>query len=127
MNRSYTTSNHRRGKIIERTVTELKTIIRDIILEVGELKERVALLELAINNKKSEYTEQLPGELSTAGEAAYAAQANNAEHNREDDAPCAYSLKELYQDGRHVCPMAYGEERTEGCLFCAAMLSRGEE
>ena len=33
-----TTSNHRRGKIIERTVTELKTIIRDIILEVGELK-----------------------------------------------------------------------------------------
>ena len=82
MNRSYTTSNHRRGKIIERTVTELKTIIRDIILEVGELKERVALLELAINNKKSEYTEQLPGELSTAGEAAYAAQANNAEHNR---------------------------------------------
>jgi regulator of replication initiation timing len=34
------------------------------------------------------------------------------------------NLAALYNNGYHVCPMAYGEIRTEECLFCAAFLAK---
>lgn len=84
------------------------------------------MLELAINENKASLTEQPPGGLSTDSGDPSEARTDTASHGREDNPPNEYSLKQLYQDGRHVCPMAFGEERTEGCLFCAAMLVRGE-
>lgn len=81
---------------------------------------------MAINETKASLIEQPPGGLSTDCGDPYEARTETTGQGREDNPPNDHSLKKVYQDGRHVCPMAFGEERTEGCLFCAAMLARGE-
>lgn len=111
---------------IERTVAELKAILRDIILEVGELKERVALLESAVEKRADEAFETrfMAGQSGSTEEPQVEAEtialltgADQSDHP---------SLYQIYLEGHHVCPMAFGEERSEGCLFCTAMLARGE-
>lgn len=104
---------------------ELKTILREIILEVGELKERIAVLELA-------QQEQYRGQALNAAPAAAvreSGEASAATASQTDSQPLRTepsSLEQLYHEGYHVCPMAFGEERTDGCLFCMAMLARGD-
>lgn len=34
------------------------------------------------------------------------------------------ALGRLYNEGYHVCPVAYGEPRQSGCLFCMAFMSK---
>lgn len=106
---------------------ELKTILREMVLELGELKEKVAALERA---------QQRPdGFRPGSGQAADAAHGEPPEGtltgaaDPPGDPPAAAflgSLEEMYREGYHICPMAFSEKRTGGCLFCAAMLARGE-
>lgn len=92
---------------MQATLQELKTIVRDLIIEVGELRERVDRLEKA--------------------------RANEAPAPRESHAPRQplaiegegyENLGRIYQDGYHVCPLAFGMEREEDCLFCLAFMEK---
>jgi regulator of replication initiation timing len=82
---------------------------------------------LAVHEKRNDLTEQpAKAPASLEGEGQFDARTDAAGCGPEDNIPYENSLKKFYQDGRHICPMAFGEERSEGCLFCAAMLARGE-
>ncbi len=90
---------------MEKTVQELKMIIRELILELGDLKERVAYLEKDIL-KDNEHTEPpLAYSLKIEGEA-YG------------------NLGRIYNEGYHVCPMAFGQFRDGECLFCVAFMEK---
>ncbi|MEN6325019.1 MAG: initiation control protein YabA [Syntrophomonas sp.] len=90
---------------MEKTVRELKMIIRELILELGDLKERVTYLEKDIL-KDSEHTEPpLPYSLKMEGEAYD-------------------NLGRIYNEGYHVCPMAFGQIRDGECLFCVAFMEK---
>ena len=78
--------------------------MRELMLEVGELKERVSKLE------------------------------RDPEQEMEIPPPPAYSLElegesyenlgRIYRQGYHICPAAFGQVRREECLFCIAFLEK---
>lgn len=76
-----------------------------MILEIGDLKEKVARLEQTINNQEEENCQ--PGQYSLKF------QAEGYEN-----------IGKLYKEGYHVCPMAYGEPRSGECLFCIAFIEK---
>ncbi len=117
-------SRGRRAANIERTVAELKTILRDIILEVGELKERVVRLEAAAAQRDKDVNQDhgVSGLYADRGGET----ADLANLPTEADLASSSGLQQFYLEGRHICPMAYGQERNEGCLFCAALLARSD-
>ncbi len=89
-----------------KTVQELKILIRELILEIGDLKERVTLLE------RKEIAEPVFEErkndidfLKLQGEG----------YER---------LGKIYNDGFHVCPSNFGDSRQEECLFCLAFMQK---
>ncbi len=84
---------------------ELKTILREMIHELAELKTRITELE-----KKLGAGEEEPP-LSDAVKIEL--QAESYEH-----------LGRIYYEGYHVCPIAFGERRHEQCLFCLVFLER---
>lgn len=91
---------------MEKTVQELKTILRELIIEVGDMKEKLALLEKEwqeMGSKKE--SPEITGNLQMAGESYE-------------------NLGRIYSEGYHVCPMAYGQVRTEDCLFCMAFMEK---
>lgn len=75
------------------------------MLEIGELKERVARIEQAARPESNAPRSNLEAVLKIQGEGYE-------------------NLASLYNSGYHVCPMAYGELRMEECLFCAAFLAK---
>ncbi|CFY01219.1 Initiation control protein, YabA [Syntrophomonas zehnderi OL-4] len=87
-----------------KSVQELKVLIRELILEIGELKERVTILE----------REKTPP-------AAY-----NEKHDKLDiiklQGEGYERLGQLYNDGYHVCPANFGYSREGDCLFCLALI-----
>lgn len=91
---------------MERTIEELKLIIRELIIELGELKERVSRLEFdkTGENDKAKSKPALPGtELEGEGRK---------------------NLSAIYKQGYHICPVAYGQPRDEECLFCISFLAK---
>jgi len=90
---------------MEKTVQELKMIIRELILELGELKERVAYLEKDILNDGEHIEPPISYSLKIEGEAYD-------------------NLGRLYNEGYHVCPMAFGQIRDGECLFCVAFMEK---
>jgi regulator of replication initiation timing len=90
---------------MEKTVQEMKVLIRELFLEIGELKERVSRLESETD--PGPHYERLPEQtrLKLQGESYE-------------------QLGSIYQAGYHVCPIAYGEPRRDGCLFCIAFLEK---
>lgn len=91
---------------MDKTVQELKTLMREMVLEIGELKERVTRLEKTTRNGDNDVD-------GRSMEAVLKIQGEGYEN-----------LAALYKNGYHVCPMAYGEIRTGECLFCAAFLAK---
>lgn len=93
---------------MEKTVQELKMIIRDLILEVGDLKERIAVLEnslVDLETNRINTGEDFQKRLQMEGE------------NYE-------SLGKIYNEGYHVCPLAFGQPRRGECLFCIAFIEK---
>ncbi|MEN6390188.1 MAG: initiation control protein YabA [Syntrophomonas sp.] len=90
---------------MEKTLQELKSIIRDLIIEVGELRERVDRLE----NKPEPVAPDLPRLSSTP---------LSIEGEGYDN------LGRIYQEGYHVCPHAFGVPREGGCLFCLSFMEK---
>lgn len=89
-----------------KTVQELKVLIRELILEIGDLKERVAMLE-----------SRQPYEPLTAErmDPADIIKLQGEGYDR---------LGQLYQDGFHVCPSNFGDSRQEECLFCLGFMQK---
>lgn len=91
---------------MEKTVQELKMIVRELMLEVGDLKDKVAYLEKEVNNLNIVSSSKPKTEkLKILGE-----QYEN--------------LSIMYKEGFHICPTAYGEIRTGECLFCAGFIAK---
>lgn len=91
---------------MEKTVQELKIIIRELILEVGDLKERITNLEKSmVKPDDTEVIVKIPDSMSLEGESYE-------------------NLGKLYNEGFHVCPMAYGQIRRGECLFCVAFMEK---
>jgi len=94
---------------MEKIVQELKTIMRELIIEVGELKEKVAYLEKNYNyeesNKESTLHKPDFNSLKLEGEGYE-------------------NLGRIYNQGYHICSMAYGQPRSGECLFCIAFLEK---
>ncbi len=91
---------------MEKTVREMAVILRELILELGDLKEKVRVLEKSIMKEEAwtgstdiSYPMLLEGE-------SYA------------------NIGRIYNEGFHVCPEAYGQPRSEECLFCLAFLEK---
>lgn len=87
---------------MERTLKEIAAIVRELILEVGDMKERINALENQIGNEDEG---QVPYPLLLQGESYE-------------------NLGRIYQNGFHVCPEAYGQPRQADCLFCIAFLQK---
>lgn len=83
----------------------MKVLIRELILEIGDLKERVARLEGGVAVGPPQESRP-PADLIRLQGEGYT------------------QLGRLYQEGYHVCPAAYGEPRRDGCLFCIAFMEK---
>jgi regulator of replication initiation timing len=80
-------------------------LIRELINEIGDLKERVAKLEGEVNSVPP--YEPCPGiDLIKLQGEGYD------------------QLGRIYNEGYHVCPVAYGQHRIDGCLFCIAFMEK---
>ncbi len=95
---------------MEKTLQELKMIIRELILEVGDLKERVTILERDLSEEIEEADKVLvpapiPEGLGLEGESYE-------------------NISRLYNEGYHICHMAYGQIRHGECLFCVAFMEK---
>jgi len=88
---------------MEKSLQELKLILRELMLEVGELKERVSKLERDLNQE-----EELPP-------PAYSLELEGESYD---------NLGRIYRQGYHICPAAFGQLRGGECLFCIAFMER---
>jgi len=83
-------------------------IIREMVLELGDLKERVSRLEKTQIDAEPEALNMIKPEreiIKLQGEG----------YER---------LGALYNDGYHVCPSNFGDSRQEECLFCLAFINK---
>lgn len=90
---------------MEKTVQELKVLIRELILELGDLKERVTRLEKEAVAEPPQLRRQDSEMIRLQGEGYE-------------------QLGRIYNEGYHVCPVAYGEPRQDGCIFCIAFMNK---
>lgn len=106
---------------MEKRLTELTTLTKEMILEIGALKERIARLESGghplpeVPRSTPDGTnEPSPGKAAAAVREAYIAmRGENYEH-----------LGALYNEGFHICHAAFAQPRSDECLFCIGLLNR---
>jgi len=100
---------------MNRNVEEITAMVREMILEISELKERVAALEQALYQspeaaaEDSKYSQPAP----LSEEVKIRLQGESFEN-----------LGRLYTSGYHICPVFFGERNEEECLFCVALLGK---
>jgi len=90
-----------------KNVQEMKIIIREMVLELGDLKERVTRLERG--------AEPEPEPLNITKPDLEILKLQGEGYER---------LGMLYNDGYHVCPSNFGDSRQEECLFCLAFINK---
>jgi regulator of replication initiation timing len=81
-------------------------ILRELILELGDLKEKVAALEKAVMKEEA---------LTAPVEIHYPILLEGESYA---------NIGRIYNEGYHVCPEAYGQPRSGECLFCIAFLEK---
>lgn len=87
---------------MDEVAQEVKMILRELLNEVAELKERVMGLERHLDIAPLPPPRPVPFLL---GAESYE------------------NMGRLYAEGYHICPVAFGEVRDEGeCLFCVNIL-----
>ena len=79
-------------------------MIRDLVIEVGDLKERIGRLEQIMDARPFR-------------------QEQNQDHIQLELEQYD-NLGRIYQEGYHVCNMAYGMQREGECLFCNAFIHK---
>lgn len=90
---------------MEKSLQEVKLILRELMLEVGELKERVIKLERDLIQEEEEPPPPAYSSLELEGESYE-------------------NLGRIYNQGYHICPAAFGRLRGGECLFCIAFMER---
>ncbi len=86
------------------TNQEIKDILRELLREVAGLKERVMELERHLNLPSPPPPSPPPIAL---------------------EAESYENIGRIYNEGYHICPVAFGRVRDEGdCLFCVNILER---
>lgn len=96
---------------MERTIEELKILIRELVLEVGDLRERVTSLENQLYKLSAVHEQATVDDWS---------QKELVELQGEG----YENLGKLYAEGYHVCPAAFGKRRSGDCLFCIAFIEK---
>lgn len=89
-----------------KTVQELKVLIRELILEIGDLKERVTFLENRQTVQPVAEERMDPADIIKIQGEGYD------------------RLGQLYNDGFHVCPSNFGDRRQGECLFCLGFMQK---
>ena len=86
------------------TTQEIRDILRELLSEVAELKERVMELERHLTLSHPPPPSRAPIAL---------------------EAESYENIGRIYTEGYHICPVAFGQVRDEGdCLFCVNILER---
>ena len=82
---------------------EIKILLKDLVAEVADLRERIVRLERILNQESQDSRERV---IYIAGEGYE-------------------NIGKLYREGYHICPAAYGRPRDEGeCLFCLNIIEK---
>jgi len=84
----------------------MTSIIRQLIIEVGDLKERITHLEAKL------------------AETGLPVQDKNVPRNLKLEGESYETLGGLYTEGYHICSIAFGQPRQEDCIFCIAFLEK---
>jgi regulator of replication initiation timing len=92
--------------IVEQTVQELKQLMREMMLEIGELKERIIYLEREVARRETPPATTSREKIQIQGESYE-------------------GIGRIYSEGYHICPFEYGQPRNEDCLFCIALMEKG--
>lgn len=88
---------------MDETLLRIDQMMRSLINEVADLRERVVDLERQLEKKAPPRPPTLRPIL--LGAESYG------------------SMGRIYSEGYHICPLAFGEIRDEGdCLFCVNIL-----
>lgn len=94
---------------MEKTIRELKNLVTDLLIEIDQLKDRLECLEGKIAHldpgSETRETQPVKRDLRLEGESYE-------------------NLGRIYNEGYHICSMAFGEPRGDDCLFCVAFLEK---
>lgn len=94
---------------MEKTVRDLKNLVTDLLIEIDQLKDRVDCLEGKI------------AQLSPAGKDR---ESQPMKRDLRLEGESYENLGRIYNEGYHICSMAFGEPRGDDCLFCIAFLEK---
>ncbi|MGE5543448.1 MAG: initiation control protein YabA [Bacillota bacterium] len=88
---------------MDETAQEVRNILRELLHEMAQLKERVMELERHLN---------IAPPAAPPTRAPFMLGAESYEN-----------MGRIYSEGYHICPVAFGQVRDEGdCLFCVNIL-----
>ncbi|CCO08564.1 initiation-control protein YabA [Desulforamulus hydrothermalis] len=91
-------------------INRLEQALRQICDEVDRLKQEVKALE----DENARLRQEVAG--------LYLAEGEDSGANR----PGARNLWNLYDKGFHICNLYFGKGRDGECIFCYALMNRGE-
>ena len=97
---------------MNRSLEEMTAMMREMVLEIGDLKERVVALEQALYRTPEEDTRFSQSSILSE-EEKIRLQGESFEN-----------LGRLYASGYHICPVFFGDRHEGECLFCIALLEK---
>lgn len=94
---------------MDQTIRELKNLITDLMIEIDQLRDRVSSLEARVNHPNPQ------GKVEDAPAM---------QRDLRLEAESYENLGRIYNEGYHICSMAFGQPRGDDCLFCVAFLEK---